>query len=841
MEDMDIDSLVDIPDTPDSLSSRRMHGGHHVGNLYAADHVGGSNSASLDRLRGRDRVVAENGQNRKRYRHPQKLSGGVDETEHRKNTIVLSPLEKARENAPLSRKTTMERSRNFIREQYMDIGKAPFSKLPSKSSGSGKDHAMVNLTGRNMHKPEMEFPQGGSENCSAGGKNEGNIPRNGGSYIYNSSSNSATSRNNCKGKEKINDIGFEGVGSVTDHAKGVALSCGSPLRLDKQLPAYQNVVSPRATVEKKIVSNNPSIDISEIIAGDNNYGKGKGVAQPLVSMDQDINCISLSGSAVNNGEASGTNGDSIRDECFEEKGGWRSAHNRSKNAEHAASHRFSRFKNVGCHVSQQNENKVVKRNNASRGSNRIPSGCLENCDATETAPVIFSKFNQKSEPSHAENLLSKRQTKHVLSSGNSGESSRVIPNDTDIVFLGSSWGSSSLGSSRINTGHHLNVLDLDELSEMRGTNVDANHGDCVNDEESEARARQVEADEVLARELQEQLYHEVSIYGNNEIDENIARALQQEEDTFPSTSNCSIHEPQQLLNLCLNYWKHAIQGARISDLKSRRDLVLVILPLHMVNEQGYTTTLSCLKNLVRLAKAVNLVVPEDSEPNPEIVRDREHQWEVWRATRLRGPTRQSRTQSSVRTSQNSSNRRGRGSTRQSRTRSPLRTSQNSSNRRGVRARFSSSARVPRLRNQVLNQRRAVPSRTRNFHFPLDMDLDMRLDILEAMEAAIGDDDDIAGHIFRVHNDFNDGDYERFLTLDNNNHQHTGASLHQINSLPLSKVQIDNFEEVCAICLETPANGETIRHLPCLHKFHKDCIDPWLSRKTSCPVCKSSIN
>ncbi|MBA0801149.1 hypothetical protein Gohar_011532, partial [Gossypium harknessii] len=529
MEDMDIDSLVDIPDTPDRISSRRMHGGHRVGNLYAADHVGGSNSASLDRLRGRDRVVAENGQNRKRYRHPQKLSGGVDETEHRKNTIVLSPLEKARENAPLSRKATMERSRNSIREQYMDKGKAPFSKLPSKSSGFGKDHAMVNLTGRNMHKPEMEFPQGGSENCSVGGKNEGNVPRNGGSYIYNSSSNSATSRNNCKGKEKINDIGFEGVGSVTDHAKGVDLSCGSPLRLDKQLPAYQNVVSPRATVKRRLVrngcispqniairakqfneksqnsfkseqnfgnavSNNPSIDISEIIAGVNNYGKGKGVAQPLVSMDQDINCISLSGSAVNNGEASGTNGDSIRDKCFEEKGGWRSAHYRSKNAEHAASHRFSRFKNVGCHVSQQNENKVVKRNNASRGSNRIPSGCLENCDATETAPVIFTKFNQKSEPSHAENLLSKRQTKHVLSSGNSGESSRVIPNDTDIVFLGSSWGSSSLGSSRINTGHHLNVLDLDELSEMRGTNVDANHGDCVNDEESEARARQVEAD-----------------------------------------------------------------------------------------------------------------------------------------------------------------------------------------------------------------------------------------------------------------------------------------------------------------------------------------------------------
>jgi len=44
---------------------------------------------------------------------------------------------------------------------------------------------------------------------------------------------------------------------------------------------------------------------------------------------------------------------------------------------------------------------------------------------------------------------------------------------------------------------------------------------------------------------------------------------------------------------------------------------------------------------------------------------------------------------------------------------------------------------------------------------------------------------------------------------------------------------------CVICCEDFELGERARVLPCLHRMHVRCIDPWLLLKAECPVCHES--
>ena len=50
------------------------------------------------------------------------------------------------------------------------------------------------------------------------------------------------------------------------------------------------------------------------------------------------------------------------------------------------------------------------------------------------------------------------------------------------------------------------------------------------------------------------------------------------------------------------------------------------------------------------------------------------------------------------------------------------------------------------------------------------------------------------------------------------------------------------EKECMICLGTFRPGEQVRMLPCMHCFHKPCVDEWLEQgHDSCPLCMQSVN
>ncbi|KAJ1263735.1 hypothetical protein BS78_09G209100 [Paspalum vaginatum] len=60
-------------------------------------------------------------------------------------------------------------------------------------------------------------------------------------------------------------------------------------------------------------------------------------------------------------------------------------------------------------------------------------------------------------------------------------------------------------------------------------------------------------------------------------------------------------------------------------------------------------------------------------------------------------------------------------------------------------------------------------------------------------------------------------------------------------VPFSKAAAGpDAEAACSICLCEYRDGEMLRVMPeCRHKFHLTCLDAWLRRSASCPVCRSS--
>ncbi|XP_068667294.1 uncharacterized protein [Aristolochia californica] len=361
----------------------------------------------------------------------------------------------------------------------------------------------------------------------------------------------------------------------------------------------------------------------------------------------------------------------------EEIGGWRSTRNRSKKTSLPAS---------------QETKSSIDRSSSLGGNEGNTAGGIEDLRLNNEDPVILEHpgrskclvqpssrvlpvLDQERERNMGVQKLMKRAKKSTSLQNSLGECSDLAIDEPDNSFIQLSERSSNVLPSRTCNSLHRRVGSIIEVDELFTPEVQSNNSDGTDDmvnDASIARARQVEADEEIARQLQEQFYNEMPEVG--EIDASIAWTLQHEEDSH-ATSVGSHHQPHL------------------------RDLSMAHLYQH-------------------------------------------------------GP----------------------------------RSLRNSSVRSSSHGRVPTSTRMAQLRRSFRGHPPPTSSGGRGFLFPSSMDLEARLQLLEALEAA---DNAMAltGRDFQVHRDFNEDDYEMLLALDENNHQHGGASVNQINSLPESKVQV----------------------------------------------------
>ena len=91
---------------------------------------------------------------------------------------------------------------------------------------------------------------------------------------------------------------------------------------------------------------------------------------------------------------------------------------------------------------------------------------------------------------------------------------------------------------------------------------------------------------------------------------------------------------------------------------------------------------------------------------------------------------------------------------------------------------------------------------------------------------------------------NSEEYEELLQLDEDVINPVPPSI--LQALPTTEftpANLANFSEEnkqCAICQCCYEVKEKYIILPCLHRFHTECVSKWFERKNTCPICKRRV-
>lgn len=87
-------------------------------------------------------------------------------------------------------------------------------------------------------------------------------------------------------------------------------------------------------------------------------------------------------------------------------------------------------------------------------------------------------------------------------------------------------------------------------------------------------------------------------------------------------------------------------------------------------------------------------------------------------------------------------------------------------------------------------------------------------------------------------------YEQLLELEENvGKVSKGLSKNQIKKLnhgKYSKTRFKSTDNKCVVCQYDFTEGDNITELSCGHVFHSDCVDTWLTKNKTCPLCQKEI-
>ena len=73
----------------------------------------------------------------------------------------------------------------------------------------------------------------------------------------------------------------------------------------------------------------------------------------------------------------------------------------------------------------------------------------------------------------------------------------------------------------------------------------------------------------------------------------------------------------------------------------------------------------------------------------------------------------------------------------------------------------------------------------------------------------------------------------------------GVDKESLNNFPVGEFKnsetLSEEHKRCAVCMCDYEENEKVKFLHCLHRFHVECIDKWLEKNSTCPICKKDQN